>query len=33
VALNVISAKTQITAATWPAGTSIEGIETEKPKR
>ena len=30
VALNVISAKTQITAATWPAGTSIEGIETVK---
>ncbi|GLS88740.1 LytTR family transcriptional regulator [Cypionkella aquatica] len=30
VALNVISAKTQITAATWPAGTVIEGIETVK---
>ncbi len=30
VALNVISAKTAITAATWPAGTVIEGIETVK---
>ncbi|WP_054005448.1 DUF4159 domain-containing protein [Cypionkella psychrotolerans] len=30
VALNVISAKTAITAATWPADTVIEGIETVK---
>ncbi|MDZ4310121.1 MAG: DUF4159 domain-containing protein [Cypionkella sp.] len=30
VALNVISAKTTITAATWPAGTGIKGIETVK---
>ena len=30
VALNVISAKTEIAAAVWPAGTVIEGIETAK---
>lgn len=30
VALNVIGAKTEITAAVWPAGTVIEGIETAK---